>query len=152
MPIIVEFWKMLELGWSEDIAPNGWWDLAIYLGTYIIKSGIRRFIGEPFCCYSTLSHIFSSWHTNSQSHNLNHCLFIVDWTQRNLFQWYFIRNLNVFLKIKLFESIVCKMPPVVVRPQSVQTDTTPFAWGYDAIRSIHTVYSLIGAQCTHPPT
>ena len=77
-------------------------------------------------CVSNLTIIGSDnsllWksHYLVESHYLNQCWDIVNWTIRNKFQWNFIRNSFIFIQENAFENVVCKTAAILSRPQCVK--------------------------------
>ena len=55
---------------------------------------------------------------STQSHYLNQCLAIVNWTFGNNFQWNPTKN-NIFIEQNAFWKVVCKMVSILARPQYV---------------------------------
>ena len=53
----------------------------------------------------------------AQSHYLNQCWNIVNWTLGNKFQWNFNRNSNIFIQENAFQNVVCDMTSILSRPQ-----------------------------------
>ena len=62
-----------------------------------------------------------------QSHYLNQCCNIVDWTLGNKLQLNFNRNSNIFIEENMFENVVCEMLFISSRPQYVKA-ILPLAW------------------------
>ena len=47
-----------------------------------------------------------------QSHDLNQCWVIINWTLRNKFQWNFNQNMKLFIYENASENIVCEMAAI----------------------------------------
>ena len=56
----------------------------------------------------------------NNSHYLNQCWNIVNWTLRNKLQWNFNRNYNIFIKENALRGVVCEMAVMLSRPQCVK--------------------------------
>ena len=59
-------------------------------------------------------------HWSVPSHYLNQCCRIVNYTIRNIFQWNFLLNSKVSIHENALENVVCKMGPIMSRPQCVK--------------------------------
>ena len=54
------------------------------------------------------------------SHFLSQCWNVVNWTLRNKLQWNFNQNSCIFIKENAFHNVVCKIAPILFRPQCVK--------------------------------
>ena len=54
-----------------------------------------------------------------QSHYLNQCWNIVNWTLRNKLQWNINGNQYIFIQENAFENVVCELTAILSRPQCV---------------------------------
>ena len=62
-----------------------------------------------------------AWCRTGESHYLNQCWFIVNWTLRNKFQWKLIWNSNFFIQENAFENVICEMATILSRGRWVNS-------------------------------
>ena len=77
----------------------------------------------PHICVSELGrHWFRYWLVAclAQSHYLNKCFLIVNWTLRNKLQWNLNQNTKPFVYENAFQNVVCEMTAILSRRKWVK--------------------------------